>query len=53
MSLSPAAQEDIGDSRKNGTQDHTVVNFTSANTDTIKIHTGKATEVPEYTVSLK
>uniref|UniRef100_A0A3Q3WI22 Zinc finger protein-like 1 n=1 Tax=Mola mola TaxID=94237 RepID=A0A3Q3WI22_MOLML len=42
MSLSPPAQEDVGDPRKNGTHDHTVVNFTSANTDTIKIHTASS-----------
>lgn len=35
-------QEDYAGSRKNGTQEHSVVNFPTATSDTITIHSGKA-----------
>lgn len=34
-------QEDYAGSRKNGTQEHSVVNFPTATSDTITIHSGK------------
>lgn len=43
---SPPAQEDLGVPRKNGSQEHTVVNFTTATSDTITIHSGKGGESP-------
>lgn len=39
---SPPAQQDLGAPRKNGTQEHSVVNFTTETSDTITIHTGRA-----------
>lgn len=40
-SVSPPTQEDLGGPGKNGTQEHSVVNFTTATSDTITIHPGK------------
>lgn len=43
---SPPAQQDLGAPRKNGTQEHSVVNFTTETSDTVTIHTGRAMKNP-------
>lgn len=41
-------QDDYAGSRKNGTQEHSVVNFPTATSDTITIHSGKAKKSSKF-----